>query len=429
MNTQHDEAASYTSQVEKVLLKEALAKKISIWANKIPCLNLVDINWKAKLENDPVYQKFSTRSKECYYSPQPNCKFGPSYNMYRQFINTPPLNVLMLMKARIDEKSDSLSIYTMENEPCAPLNMIVKAMTSDIPLGVEIYNSIKLFMDDCDPKKCYVCTIGRKKYAEQSRTVKRKEPCIQWTNLYDGINVVQLYGSDLKTCFSKTSFSAIVIMKLEGRTIFNRKSDRKRVLSLSGKLQRILLFDERWLTQEEDEEPITIGDIASYSEDNNAFNNNRSENNSAVYDPEPVETNIQQPSTEIQMNSASIEDARPWYERDDIAQLFYNASSDMKRDLDDDNESALPNKRAKQDADNDIVEEVISTLPTTLAEEQDIEHGIVEDIISTLPTTSAKEQYADNEIDDIISALPSELAEEYTSNDNVIVEEKNFDLI
>lgn len=250
---------NYTFFLSQVLNNPVLVKAVEELAAD-DVLNLVDLKWKERLENNFIYQEFCSSAKDLFSGK------SVTNSMYKfQNVKNLPLKVLVAAECLLPKKynNNDISVY-LSTLDCKPLKAIARAMHSDYDADINLSDDFKFKFNMCSLLSCVECKLSSIKFQERGYTVSNvNQPCIQDTRIFDGKEITNLFISHIKTMF-RSKFMALLTIKIDSR--YNYMADNETQYRISGKILDIIAFQESKLVPSK---PIKLGDLLQVDGENN----------------------------------------------------------------------------------------------------------------------------------------------------------------
>lgn len=232
---------SYDSLLHSILENSVLSEAIDDLDSRFPdALNLIDLNWEERLENNLTYKDLHENVKTLY---RPEFSYGDISKF--QFLNK-KFPILVVSQCRFqkpypqkDKVPDNrVYINTINSKP---LENIATAMTCDLK-NISFANEFKFNIPLCSPLSCSICKEKSQYFKEKGYVIdKISQPCIADTKVFDGEGIFNYFTSQIEDMFS-SNFVALLSLEITNRYTFKREHET--FYRISGKILEMIVFRE-----------------------------------------------------------------------------------------------------------------------------------------------------------------------------------------
>lgn len=233
----------YTSLVSRVLDVPVLKERVTDWPKDL-ALNLVNLDWKERLQQSILYKTLKHDAKKLYTPVRLNNGFKVQY-LQRTNLSTQiyVVGVCSVYKS-YNNAYKNKSHFAIQVHDCEALNMLAVAMTGDVdPTSVQLSDTAKFNFKPCS----YIC-----RYCQQARdqmthnglklSVEVSQPCIFDIEMFNGTSVESCFAQQIKG-YLQSRFVAIMHLELTTRYFYNSKNDGE-VVRIGGTAIRMIAFPE-----------------------------------------------------------------------------------------------------------------------------------------------------------------------------------------
>ncbi|GFV82881.1 uncharacterized protein TNCV_1178961 [Trichonephila clavipes] len=228
----------YSQLITNTLAVNVLKKAIHDMASESGMLNLVDPDWRKRLQDYPVHRLHV--DKQVSFSKGHACHVDKAYvKNIANPLNSYKIIVLAHMSCDRTKSQDPDGLIGDLNfivKECTPLTVIGEAMRET--MQQKLHDAARLFKETCSPVLCNTCRTAHQRHHIPCDV--HRNWCVMTTRMFDGENLTNAFKKQLEPILEGIgSFLAICQVQIYSRTTFGEDKYK-----IGGKIKNIIIFQE-----------------------------------------------------------------------------------------------------------------------------------------------------------------------------------------